>query len=551
MLSIMRRAPAYLACLLAWSGALHGAALTQSEINQIENELGITLTAGEKSQLGAIAKPDEPLPQWRVDAQARIEAHRMADLQVEVVDLAGNPVPGAEVQVTQRDNAFRFGGVLSVRDMYNMNNVLANNGNSTEAYQALFLKLFNAAGLDNGFKPKQRASNEFLLPGFLEWAQGNDLPVRGHLLIWPGVSDESNHLPADILADVQAVEAAIAGGESQATIDALKATLKTNIDAMIAEWASLWPVYEWDVINETLSNTRVQELIGYDQMAEWFKIAEANKVLPDANLLINEFQIISANSQNTGSQGYANRSTRYKGRINRVLLDGGPLTTIGFQSRFKFEHPDPALIYSRLEDFGSTYGLGMVATEFEIRDTTSGPYAIDFSEYDRARITEEMLTTYYSHPLVEGFFAWTYMKDVEWSLCYLDGSLKLNALVWYYLHRIRYTTKSIQVSDTSGEVSVRGYKGLYDVTVSVGGQSYDEAVYLDGDQALRVTVDTSGSGDMWGMFPVINNIYADTGPWLGWLQVAGSPWVWSLISGDWVYVPDVSANAGEGWVYFF
>ena len=282
---------------------LHGAELTPAEINQIEADLGITLSATEKVQIANIVKPGGTLPQWRIDAEARIEEHRKADLQIEIVDQNGDPVKGAEVEVILRRNAFKFGGVMSVRDMNNTNNILSNSGNTTEAYQDLFVNLYNGVGLDNGFKPKQRAGNEALLPGFLEWAAVNNLPVRGHNLIWPGVSDTSNHLPADILLDVKAVEAAIAAGEPLATINTLKATLKTNVDTLIAEWASLWPVYEWDVINETLSNHRIQDLLGDGEMAEWFKIAAANAALPDTHFLINEFQIISANSQTAGSQG--------------------------------------------------------------------------------------------------------------------------------------------------------------------------------------------------------------------------------------------------------
>ena len=330
-----------------------------------------------------------------------------------------------------------------------------------------------------------------------------------------------------------------------------KAALKAVVDAEIAEWAGNWDVYEWDVINETLGNQLLMEILGVDQMAEWFKIAQANKVLPEANLLINEFQIISANSQNTVSQGYANRSTRYKWRINRILADGGPLNKIGFQSRFKFEHPDPDTIYNRLEDFGSTYGLGMVATEFEVRDTTSGPYTYDFSEEERAEVTEEMITTYYSHPLVEGFFAWTYMKQDEWSLCYLDGTLKLNALVWYYLHRIRYTTDSSQFTNTNGTTVVRGFKGEYDVAVAIGGKTYEGAVNLAGDQVLRIVVQSGGSAGMWGKYPLIEDVYADATGWMGWLHVGADPIIWSLALEGWLFVPIASADAGSGWVYFF
>ncbi|MEX0331848.1 MAG: endo-1,4-beta-xylanase [Puniceicoccaceae bacterium] len=526
-----------------------GAPLTQEEVNQIEGELGVVLSESEKQLLGAIAKPDGPLPQWRTEAEERIESHRKANLSVEVVDQQGFPVEGVMVEVNLASNAFRFGGVMSVKDFNNERSILTNYGFTTEGYRNLFLKLYNAAGLGNGFKPKLRAGNEQFLPGFLEWAQSNELPVRGHLLIWPG-NENNNHLPADILSDVEAVEAAIATGKPQATIDALKTTLKANVDAMIAEWASLWGVYEWDVINETLSNYRVQELLGYDQMAEWFRIAAENAVQPDCQFLINEFQIISARSSSLDPGHYETRSGQYKTNINRIIADGGPLSRIGFQSRFKFEHPDPEVIYDRLEDFGSIYGLPMVGTEFEVRDNTeTNFYPYDFTEEERARVTEEVLTTYYSHPLVDGLFAWTYMRMEEHSMCFYDGTVKLNGLVWYYLHRIRYHTHFEGLTDGMGRKSDRGFKGVYNIEVFHGGKTYISSVQLEADMTHRVVIESTNGGASWGKFPIVNGSYADTGDWLGWVIVDAAPWIWSLSLGAWLYIPESTAFAGLGWVY--
>jgi len=191
---------------------------------------------------------------------------------------------------------------MSLKDFTDEDNNL---GISVQEYRDRFKAMFNGVGLDNGFKPKQRAGNAALIPNFLDWAQTNNLPVRGHLLIWPG-NNNNNHLPNElpdtptsysVLSKVEAVEVALTNGSDQATIDALKVDLKAEVDYMIGDWASQWDVYEWDVINETLSNFRVQELLGYEETAEWFKIAESNVVDSDCKLLINEFQVISARSE--------------------------------------------------------------------------------------------------------------------------------------------------------------------------------------------------------------------------------------------------------------
>lgn len=474
--------------------------LTQREINQIESGLNITLSSNEIAQLSAIVLPAN-MPQWRIDAYNRIDAHRKADLDIRVVDMNGDPVEGARVGVKLKSNDFKFGGVFSLKDFTDEDGNLSNNGFTEQGYKDLLLAMFNSVGLDNGFKPKQRAGNAPLIPNFLSWVQANDLPVRGHLLIWPG-NDTKNHMPDElpdtptsysVLSKVEAVEAALTNGSNQATIDALKADLKSEIGYMIADWASRWGVYEWDVINETLSNHRVQDLLGYGETAEWFKVAQSNVVDPDCKLLINEFQIISARSEALDPGHYAYRRDRYYESIDYVIDNGGRLDRIGFQSRVKFEVPNPQTWYDRLDEFATAYGRPMVGTEFEVRDSDPGttyfPYY--YTEQERAQITEELLTAYYSHPLTTGLNAWTFMKDELYSLCNYDGTVKLNGLAWYYLHRIRYNTDVVLASSLGGRTGVRAFKGDYGISVSYKGQDYTTTLAHTNDQQIVVTLNSS------------------------------------------------------------
>ena len=492
---------------LMWAlvaGSAQAANLTASEIQQVESDLGITLSIGDQTNLAAIVKPDGAMPQWRIDAEARIDAHRKADLDIRVEDQYGNAVEGAQVEVKLLRNDFNFGGILNLKDFTDEDSNLQI---TTNRYQELFAALYNSAGLDNGLKPKQRAGNEPLIPGFLTWAQTNGIPVRGHNLIWPGTPD-NNHLPTElpdtatsysILSKVEAVEAALTNGSSQAVIDALKVSLKQEIEYMISDWASKWNVYEWDVINEPLSNTRVQEALeDYSQMAEWFKIAASNAVDPACKLMINEFQIISARSAALQATHYPTRSAAYKYYIDLILAEGGRIDRIGFQSRIKFQHPDPQDYYDRLEDFGGTYGLEMVGTEFEVKDTDppgSLYYPYDYTEQERAQITEEILTAYYSHPLVTGLNAWTYMKDDIASMCYYDGSVKLNGLAWYYLHRIRYNTAATLASGLDGWTGLRAFKGDYEITVGYKGQEYVATLVHTNDESVAFVIGTDVADD--------------------------------------------------------
>ena len=90
--------------------------------------------------------------------------------------------------------------------------------------------------------------------------------------------------------------------------------------------------------------------------------------------------------------------------------------------------------------WSSFYNLPMKATEFEIRD--SKEYV--FSEVERARLTADMMTIWFSHSL-NGIIAWTFF-DIEglvddktgmpksFSLLY-ENRIKLNGKIWLYLIR--------------------------------------------------------------------------------------------------------------------
>lgn len=657
----------------------HAASLTPEEVLQYQNDLGVTLTASEQQQIADLVKPDV-VPQWRTDAEARIEQHRKADLTVQVVDANGDPLEGAQVDVQLKDHDFKFSGVLRVKDLTDADNKLS--GISTNRFQEIFQKLYNGAGLNNGLKPRLRNGHEAYLPGFFDWAQSIDMPVRGHLLIWPGNNhltstveekvvaletlwdgvyhskkygtDETTETVAeldaqagdavvvvvasnignspvetnvvmsgsaaisavdydringkgpsvaywysDVLSDgtvqvdflkgpsyqniviyhltpdggsislldtqkqtekdltgvtntyvfsssesgilIEGISAysgdvhpenakwvfpedkrrrfahryfsnsnsersgwthdvpgtiAIYGlafanarvvGEQEAELQepTLQQELKDQIQLEIEEWASLWPVYEWDVINETRDNHRVQDVIGWDQMAEWFRLGQSNSVLPGCDLLLNEYGVISAEPESLSPTAYTSRRDTMMSHLDIILANGGPMNRIGFQSRMTRGYLEPTEIYDRLDEFGDRYGLPMVATEFEVRAKDTFPV----DETLRAQITEETLTTYFSHPLVDGFTAWTYMGTDPWVMCNYDGTVKLNGLVWYYLHRIRYTTDEAGATDLSGELAVRGFKGDYEISVSYNGVDYPLEYTLLSNQTAVVMLE--------------------------------------------------------------
>ena len=526
--------------------------LTSEEVNQIESDLGITLNTQKILDLSLIVKP-QALPQWRSDANLRIEENRKADLTVSVVDSLGSPISGATVHADLKKNAFKFGGVATVMDLTNARGDFTGDLDFA-GWQQIFKSMFNSVGFNNALKPKITGQHQYI-PDFMSWAAGNDIDVRGHLLIWPGTGtvedlDDTNAVSGVAYGNhlSNSFTSAYASYNVRGAVDAYrasdrgndaKAALESVVNAEITEWASQWDVYEWDVVNETLSNTLLQEILGYDQMAEWFNLAEANKVNADADLFINEFQIVSAQFE-PNDNVYESRRDTYFERIDRVIADNGPITGIGFQSRFKYGHIPPETVYARLDEYGTRYpNLKLAGTEFEIKDQyddSTGNVVVAYSETLRAQMTEEILTTYYSHPNVTGMSAWDFMNPevdaddptTARALCYYDGTVKLNGLVWYYLHRIRYNTNVSITTPANGEVSLSGFKGDYVISVNYEGNDYPATYELldDGSIELQLTdvtvPPTEATIEQWPFGDVPNTQLADTLNVGGTVQFSGA-----------------------------
>ena len=245
--------------------------------------------AGVESVLDESLVESQP---WRQQANERIDRHRKATLD-RVVDDEGNPLAGVPVHVKQQRHLFRFGGVVSGRSMH------ASAGDqdarpitavTPEQYKDMFLRLgFNAAGFGMYLKYKRRSMAEPHLPKLFEWFQEHGIPVRGHCLIWPG-GDYGNFMPPGLsklvyVNDPNANWSSTAKGVPRDKLtEAEQQNVRDLCKRMIEESAGQWPVFEWDVINETRNNHIVQDLVGHDVIADWFKITKQATVDRDLAL---------------------------------------------------------------------------------------------------------------------------------------------------------------------------------------------------------------------------------------------------------------------------
>jgi hypothetical protein len=94
-----------------------------------------------------------------------------------------------------------------------------------------------------------------------------------------------------------------------------------------------------------------------------------------------------------------------------------------------------------------------------------------------------------------------------------DWSVPLNGLVWYYLNRIKYATHTNLQTAADGKISLRAFKGEYEIIVHSGTNEYVETLYLDNPTNALVSTDLpSPDSDGDGLPDSYENLYTNLSP---------------------------------------
>ncbi|MEO1498087.1 MAG: endo-1,4-beta-xylanase [Planctomycetota bacterium] len=419
------------------------------------------------------AEPDAP---WRATAAARIDAIRKADLSVNVVDLAGNPVPGARVQAVMREHEFGFGTAVQAWR-------LADNTSANDTYKSTTQALFNTATIENALKwdAWEGEFGPLFTPAIaaqaLDWLNAAGIDTRGHALIWPG----GQNLPLDI-------QGLLGGGLTPGEQDDVRTRIENHFVNITS--ATNGKVVAWDVVNETRTNNDLMRELdeGDDALVDWF--TRADELAGQAELYLNDFGIL-----NTWG-AFENRDI-YFDTIAQLIADGAPIEGIGFQGHF-FENDieGPEQLWAILDRF-ETLGLKMQVTEF---DFTTGDEAL------QAQYTADFLTAMFAHEGIDDVLFWGFWEDAHWrpeaALFRSDWSIKPNGEAYLDLVFDEWWTDETMNADNAGSASVRGFKGDYDITASGGGETVTESLVLaDGGETLTVTLailvgDYNGNGSV-------------------------------------------------------
>ena len=390
-------------------------------------------------------EPDAP---WRAEAAERIDRIRKADIQIRIVDGAGAAIHGAEVHVRMTRHEFGFGSAVAA-DGINAP------GLDGDRYRWVIPNWFNKVVLENDLKWPSWESNRNRALNALAWLRDNGIDrVRGHNLVWPSWQ----YLPSDLQG-------------MSANPEALRSRVLNHIADEVS--ATRGQLVEWDVLNEPYTNTALQQVLGEQEMAAWFKKAAEQDAA--AVLYVNDYSILSGGGLDRKHQdGYF--------EIIRKLIDwGAPVGGIGMQGHFGAQLTPVPKVWQILDRFAE-FGKAIHITEFDIDlddEEVQGAYMKDF------------MTAVFAHPSVSGFMMWGFWEGRHWkpraALLRKDWSLKPNGGAYLDLVFGNWWTDVKGKSDEDGNFGVRGFKGSYLVEVTSGALTKSIPAALD-SSGLTVTV---------------------------------------------------------------
>jgi GH35 family endo-1,4-beta-xylanase len=377
----------------------------------------------------AVVRGGETPPTKSLDAS--IAEHRTGTLVVKTA-------PGARVEVEQLRHEFWFGAALS-SSMFGRRA----RADVASKYRQVFLENFNAAVTENALKwepmePREGRVDYSVVDAILEWADANDVPVRGHCLFW-GVRNRVQEW-------VRALDD-----------EALRKTLRRRARTVAERYRGRFA--EYDLNNEMLHQNYYAERLGPGitrEMAAWVREGD-----PDAVLFVNDYDVLTGRMVD-----------RYVAQIRTFLKQGVPLGGIGVQGHLHGDTFDPEALRESLDKLAE-FRLPIRVTEFNMPGQRSR-----FFNQRGARLSEEeeaakakALVDYYricfAHPAVEGILMWGFWEGANWipasSLFRRDWTPTPAARAYRDLVFGTWWTRWEGEADAAGRAELRGFYGKHRV----------------------------------------------------------------------------------------
>lgn len=398
---------------------------------------------------------------------------KMSQTRVKVTDKSGAPVVNTSVDFNLKKHEFLFGcGAFDFVELFS-----DTDEERTKKYAdrcEKWKRLFNYGTLPfywGGYEPKEGDVKYESRRKAAELMISNGATVKGHPLCWHTAC-------ADWLLKYDN-----------------KTIMEKQLERINREVSAFKGVIDiWDAINETVimpefdrydnAITRICNAYGRTTLIKEV-FAAAHDANPNARFLINDF----------------NLSDSYRKVIDECLEAGIKIDAIGLQSHQHQGYRGFKYFEDVLERF-SVFGLPLHFTENTLISGAIMPgHIVDLNDYQvsewpstlegekrQAQEWEEMYNLLFSHPLVEAVTGWDF-TDGKWlnapsGILRLDNSEKP---VYYKLHDMIYkkwSTCEKLTTDGAGYVTLKGYRGDYDV--SVGSSHADIKLTKDATEVVAI-----------------------------------------------------------------
>jgi endo-1,4-beta-xylanase len=357
--------------------------------------------------------------------------------------------PGANVSVEQISHEFWFGAAIS--------NGLAGDYWSAEdkkQYKEKFLMNFNSAVTENAVKwlsmeREQGKVNYATVDGILEWADTNEIIIRGHNIFW-------------------GIEKFVQPWLKEMDDKELERTLRNRAYDVASRYKGRF--VEYDLSNEMVHGNFYEDRLGdgiTKKMTEWFHEKD-----PTAKLWLNDYDIL------TGK-----RLDDYMAQIRKLLKQGVPIAGIGVQGHLHAETFDRAELKRSLDSL-STFGLPIRITEFNTPGQRSKwvDNKTDKLTPEQELVKAQEIVDYYkicfAQPLVTGILQWGFWEGSNWipasSMYRRDWSPTPAADAYQNLIFKQWWTKTSGVMAADGQSKIPAFYGEYKIVVD----GIEKVVYL-------------------------------------------------------------------------
>ncbi len=321
----------------------------------------------------------------------------------------------------------------------------------------------------------------------LNWAKDNGFTmVRGHNIIWPGLSN----LPTDVQTMLQATP-----------VDT--AALTKRIDDHFKQVVTFTKgrVTEWDVMNEPFTNHDVQAVLGDSVVTHWFQLARQYD--PDIKLYLNDYAIGEAGGVDQQHIDYTSNV------VKGLVAAGAPIDAIGLQSHLDSNLTPPTRALHYFDYWANSFkpGMQIQVTEFDV----NVPFETVQADY-----TRDYMIAAFSHPSMAGFMMWGFWEGAHWlprgAMLRLDWSEKPNYKVWRDLVYKQWWTDVTGVTTADGVFHTRAILGDYDIEYILNGATTTVPFTVTGGQLNYKNVGPSPSAPQFTASGVTNAASHVAGP---------------------------------------